>query len=424
MTLSRGVIAGVVTCLLVLCASGAQATRSGYGSYEASEYVGGILYPYPPVEHGQKQDEARFMLEANTKWWLPDPQGWGAIAITPPSSLGYASIEVDPSANSLKAQAAANGFGTSGGRGYAWGYLKGVYEVTSPTLPPGTDVPISGGMELTGYFEMHAENTYQDPTYAREMLLLRELENQEAIEDALDPDYYWDAFPPIMEGGPHGYLDHLDLQQTPNAENTQEVGGGAVAPSGSPTINFFEPVTVSDAVTTQAQVGDVIMMETMLNVWATGQGENEIWANYGNSLQSSISSSNQNVNIIPYGAGALVADPDGPYTIAPGDSLFLDARGSSGSGGISEYLWQIAGIEFATGDPTTTFSWPQLESTFGITGMGQYDVGLWVTDSTGDSEYGATSLNVTPEPATCALLGTSIAAMLVFTWRRRERATG
>jgi len=316
-------VAGTVTfCALIVLASPANALSLGYGECEGRaniEGVSGATSNYAQIDgerHGPTHDPISIKADDGA-WWAPP--GYTQI-ITPPVSLGYGSIAVDPTTNSLSGQVAANGFNMPGGQGNAFGYLKGIYEIASDTLPTGTSAQISASIDLGGRFgvyESTGPQTFGFPTMAREMLLLTRLptrptDNWDDPNYYISDQYYLDTIPPINEGIP-GLLGFIDAYQEPDPNNMVKpgivTGFSRFLPGHTVPDDYgIEVETYSQDMTVDLQVGDIIMMETILELWATsprgGDGsKDEVWTDYGNTLTSSISAVTDNVSVVDYGNG-------------------------------------------------------------------------------------------------------------------------
>ncbi len=98
-----------------------------------------------------------------------------------------------------------------------------------------------------------------------------------------------------------------------------------------------------------------------------------------------------------------VADADGSYTIYVGDTLTLDASGSTDvDGDIVSYLWDLDDDEIfetdATGQAVFTVDYAYLESLELLINH-QYTIGLKVTDSEDQSDTADSTLTIVPKPA-------------------------
>jgi len=99
-----------------------------------------------------------------------------------------------------------------------------------------------------------------------------------------------------------------------------------------------------------------------------------------------------------------VADADGPYSIYVGDTLTLDASGSTDADDdIASYTWDLDGDEtFETdaGDqPILVLDYSYLQS-LGLLIKHTYTIHLKVTDSQGQSDTADSTLTIVPKPAT------------------------
>lgn len=117
---------------------------------------------------------------------------------------------------------------------------------------------------------------------------------------------------------------------------------------------------------------------------------------------------------------SLWADAGGPYVIAAGETLTLDASGSWNPDYITSYSWDLDndGIyETDGGGPLCVLSYAYLAS-LGLDVGGPYDIRLKVTDVPPLFDTAYSQLTITPEPATLGLLLLGGLALL-----RRKRST-
>jgi hypothetical protein len=102
-----------------------------------------------------------------------------------------------------------------------------------------------------------------------------------------------------------------------------------------------------------------------------------------------------------------VADADGPYSIFVGDTLTLDASGSTGADNdIVSYMWDLNDDETfetdAGAQPILVVDYPYLQS-LGLLINYTYTIHLKVTDSEGQSDVNDSTLIIVPKPATVAV---------------------
>ena len=295
-------------CMLFVMAWGTTsgAAQYGYGAVGARAFTpNNPFMTYSTIDDEYMGSDTQFTLETDTRWWLPhsELQGGIALTITPPVSLGYAYMEIDPDTDTIKGRAGAIGFNMRGGQSDSFGYLKSVYQVTSNAHAPGETVQLEASMTLQGYFELQYSDSIGTPTFARELVLVSELD-QDPSYFASD-NYYLDTVPPLMECGMN-YLGVLDQTQEPD-ENDMEPGGSGTHAYASNTglISYYDEVeTATYGMVLDVQVGDVIMMETILSLWATSPDEAEVWTNYGNSLDSSITPLTGGVELTAFDNGS------------------------------------------------------------------------------------------------------------------------
>jgi len=121
----------------------------------------------------------------------------------------------------------------------------------------------------------------------------------------------------------------------------------------------------------------------------------------------------------PEGNDPPEADAGGPYRFLVGHSVVLDGSDSSDpDGSVVNWQWDIDGsLGPVETTAIATYTWEQLQSTFGITGTGVYDVALTVTDDGDLTDTASTTLTLVPEPTILTLLGLGLAAVA-----RRRRA--
>ena len=98
-----------------------------------------------------------------------------------------------------------------------------------------------------------------------------------------------------------------------------------------------------------------------------------------------------------------IADADGPYTIYVGDTLTLDASGSTDDyNDIVSYVWDLdnnGSFETdARGQPVFDVNYTYLQS-LGLIVDHTYDIHLKVTDSEGQSDVNDSTLTIVPKPA-------------------------
>jgi len=112
------------------------------------------------------------------------------------------------------------------------------------------------------------------------------------------------------------------------------------------------------------------------------------------------------------------ANAGGPYTIALGETLVLDASLSTGGHDIASYAWDLDDDGTFETDvahwETFLASYTYLE-TMGL-GQGEYDIHVKVLDSVGFGDTATTTLTIIPEPATLSLLTLAGIALI----RRRQ----
>ena len=114
-----------------------------------------------------------------------------------------------------------------------------------------------------------------------------------------------------------------------------------------------------------------------------------------------------------------VADAGGPYRILVGSDCGLDGRCccDPDGGDIVSYLWHIGSLSIDTSTPECVVPWAELAG-HGVCGNGCYPVTLTITDNEGVTAFAETTLTVMPEPTSLALLGGTVAGLLM---RRRRR---
>jgi len=107
---------------------------------------------------------------------------------------------------------------------------------------------------------------------------------------------------------------------------------------------------------------------------------------------------------------ALHADADGPYVVAPGDDVLLNALGSTPPGDIERFVWELAGVTVYDGpDGTVLLGWDDLV-VYGVSEMGTYPLVLTVY-SAGAVDTDETALTVVPEPLTVVFLACGVALL-------------
>lgn len=104
------------------------------------------------------------------------------------------------------------------------------------------------------------------------------------------------------------------------------------------------------------------------------------------------------------------ADIGGPYAISEGDSLVLDASGSSDPDGDPlYYAWDLDndGVYGDVTGETPTVAWSELQS-HGIVDDGTFTIGVLVRDGTGGVDWTTTTLTVNDTPPTLITTGDAV----------------
>jgi len=106
---------------------------------------------------------------------------------------------------------------------------------------------------------------------------------------------------------------------------------------------------------------------------------------------------------VPEPSAPPVADADGPYTIYVGDTLTLDANGSTDvDDDIVSYMWDLDDVESfetdAGGQAVFDVNYADLQS-LGLLVDHTYNIHVQVTDSEGQSDVNESTLRIEPKPA-------------------------
>ncbi|MCJ7730067.1 MAG: PKD domain-containing protein [Sedimentisphaerales bacterium] len=112
---------------------------------------------------------------------------------------------------------------------------------------------------------------------------------------------------------------------------------------------------------------------------------------------------NAKIILVPEPNTLPIADADGPYTIYVGDTLTLDASGSTDEhNNIVSYIWDLDdnnSFETDAGDqPVFDVNFAYLQS-IGLLVGNTYNIHLKVTDSAGQSDVNGTTLTIIPQPS-------------------------
>ena len=316
----------VFLSLSFVCAAHAL-TMTPYYSYSEYDGQGGSISAGPNLtptanwsaEHDSRQADGTTSVAGGQEWW-------GSVSISGISSQGWGEVTSNPEAGTIRSRSGAHHTDTAGekvaywieltpgsqylitpmewGIGASYGYLRSLWEVnTDGSLSLGDSVNLTGGITISGEFQG------EDDLSLRATMMVNKVENAFWLENS-------------------EYIDYATFDDT-------------ILPDSAAINNMFwfynealdsdatdDPVNIDESASIQANVGDIILVEAMLNTKAVlpndGTGR-DIWAEFGHTLASSLTPDTQGVVLVPYGTGGNNGSP-----VPEPATLFLFATGLIG----------------------------------------------------------------------------------------------
>jgi hypothetical protein len=309
MTVRTFLIVILISFLPLFISSAMALTMTPYYSFSEFYGQGGYVNAAPGVltpsggmssEYDSEEAAGTSSVAGGQAWWT---SGTGSVSIAPISAQGWGEVTSNPETGVISSRSGAHHTDTGGdkvsyyvqlpgtnlfqytpftwGNGSAFGYIRMLWEVgTDGALNFGDSVELSGGLNVEGVFDG------EDDMTMRATIMLNQVDNA----------FWLDAAEYINYGG----LEDIVLPDSAAMSNMlwfEDVSRHSDA-SDDVDINLSSLIDVS--------VGDFILMEAMLETTAAlpndGIGR-AIWAEFGNTLQTSLSSDTFGATLIPYGTG-------------------------------------------------------------------------------------------------------------------------
>lgn len=235
------------------------------------------------IERDNLVNTGALTVAAGSKWWCDVPNC--GIVINPPASSAWAEVSVNPVTGTLGARAGSFREGMNGGYAEAYGYMSQVFSVgTNGALNPGDSVSVDANMLLEGIIESQSAfgNVYG-------MVLLNHY----------DPAYKYDNF----DGSQIDHMPLFTFQDVffSNPSDFFPQFLGSVQHSANVSTS---PVNFLGSTSANVNVGDVLIMETMLfvdNHLGTSENLGESWTDFQNTLSSSLTTTTAGatINAVP-----------------------------------------------------------------------------------------------------------------------------
>lgn len=298
-------IQGLIFLFLFHIASASALTLTPFYSYSDYDGQGGSINSTldASIEHGSQEGAGTTSVAGGQPWWASDGQ---SVSISGISSQGWGEVTSDPQSGAIHSRSGAHHTDTNGlsveyqvtmdidpypvtfineppdwGKGASYGYIRALWEV-------GTDGSLSTGdsVELMGWLNVSGEFSGENFMDMRAVMMVNR------VEDAfwLDNREYID----------NSILEDVILPDTVAIDNMLWF------------LNYYrdsgmtdtdDEVNINSSSTIEANVGDIILMEAILKTSAVlpndGTGR-DIWAEFGNTLESSLIANTQGVVLIPY----------------------------------------------------------------------------------------------------------------------------
>ncbi len=241
------------------------------------------------IERDSQVSTGALSVSGGSKWWCEVSNPTCGIVVNPGASSAWGEVSVNPVTGTLGARAGSLRYGNNGGYGEAYGYMSQVFSVgTDGTLLPGDSVSVDANMLLQGIIESQS--------------ILGSVAGM-VLLNHYDSAYKYRNFDGTL-------VDHMPLS------TFQDI---FFSPTdlfplllGSVQHSAFLPtslVNFSGSTSVNVNVGDVLIMETMLFVENhLGYSDNlgESWTDFQNTLTSALTTTTPGatLNAVPVPAAA------------------------------------------------------------------------------------------------------------------------